>query len=461
MNKDLGNLTDICKVLSSNLNRPERCLVTDSQYIATLVKNPAKHIHDLLKADDKTSIALTTCQSPFYVEYANRSWSNTCGWSPHEILGRTCAFLQGEGTDLKITAAFAKDIRETGYGSMRIHNYRKNGQLFAATVTVFPVYDSIAPECIGSEYDIDTMEPVLTHFAAVINDVVDVPIGSVKQYGANFSSCIGNKNEKIITIGNNSNNDTMATATATATATAYNNNNNGSNGDNNDSAISNDASALSSQQSVRKYHRTNSHNSNKSNVGVGNKKGVQGLQLPPNHFRQPMYHQFQAECHLTAANFTNIVLTSRLSDLLRLMMISIESLMITHTDGRIIHVNDSWHNTCGYKLEEVEGITVANLLYCDMTDENEITKRNKLLDGKVLHETNAVMCNKDGSMFVNQLIWVPVVGGYKSDAVTHYCVLMLPVEDNASPATTATVIATNSTEECSHLLSKRKSPHNC
>ena len=44
---------------------------------------------------------------------------------------------------------------------MRINNYRKNGEVFNASITVFPVYDSIESGDV----------PVLTHFAALLNDV--------------------------------------------------------------------------------------------------------------------------------------------------------------------------------------------------------------------------------------------------------------------------------------------------
>lgn len=64
-------------------------------------------------------------------------------------------------TDIKTAAAFTKDVKEVGYGTMRINNYRKNGEVFNASITVFPIYDSV----IAGEV------PVLTHFATLLNDV--------------------------------------------------------------------------------------------------------------------------------------------------------------------------------------------------------------------------------------------------------------------------------------------------
>jgi len=89
-----------------------------------------------------------------------------CGWGIDDILGLTCAFLQGEDTDMEIVNAFTKDIKQTAYARMRIHNYDRRGGKFASTVTVFPIYDSIAHD--GPDSDI----PVLTHFCTVHSDVV-------------------------------------------------------------------------------------------------------------------------------------------------------------------------------------------------------------------------------------------------------------------------------------------------
>ena len=70
-------------------------------------------------------------------------------------------FLYYQFTDIKTAAAFTKDVKEVGYGTMRINNYRKNGEVFNASITVFPIYDSV----IAGEV------PVLTHFATLLNDV--------------------------------------------------------------------------------------------------------------------------------------------------------------------------------------------------------------------------------------------------------------------------------------------------
>jgi hypothetical protein len=42
------------------------------------------------------------------LKHTNKAWSLECGWENHEVSGLTCAFLQGELTDVKTAAAFTK-----------------------------------------------------------------------------------------------------------------------------------------------------------------------------------------------------------------------------------------------------------------------------------------------------------------------------------------------------------------
>ena len=141
--------------------------VVDNPYhLSTIIKLPPKHILEVLKCKQNESVVLASCQPPFHIEYASKCWSEVCGWGIDDILGLTCAFLQGEDTDMEIVNAFTKDIKQTAYARMRIHNYDRRGAKFATTVTVFPIYDSIAHT--GPDSDI----PVLTHFCAVHSDVV-------------------------------------------------------------------------------------------------------------------------------------------------------------------------------------------------------------------------------------------------------------------------------------------------
>ena len=164
LTKEVDKLSSI---FNGWLNNNCRGNVADNPYhLSTIIKLPPKHIKEILLCKQDQSIVLASCQPPFHIEYANKYWSEVCGWDVEDILGLTCAFLQGEDTDMEIVNAFAKDIQQTAYARMRIHNYNSKGNKFATTVTVFPIYDSIAHT--GPDSDI----PVLTHLCAVHSDVV-------------------------------------------------------------------------------------------------------------------------------------------------------------------------------------------------------------------------------------------------------------------------------------------------
>jgi hypothetical protein len=66
---------------------------------------------------------------------------------------------------MKTAAAFTKNLKEVGYGNMRIINYRKNGEVFNVAVTSFPIYDTVS--AIGEKSEV----PVLTHFATILSDI--------------------------------------------------------------------------------------------------------------------------------------------------------------------------------------------------------------------------------------------------------------------------------------------------
>jgi PAS domain S-box-containing protein len=141
----------------------KRCLLDNQEFFKNLVKNPPQNISDIMQVND-LKLLITSCQAPYYIEHTNKAWTLECGWDNHEVGGLTCAFLQGELTDVKKAAAFTKDVVEVGYGNMQINNYRKNGEAFSAQITVFPIYDSFG----ASE------SPILTHFATVLSDITTI-----------------------------------------------------------------------------------------------------------------------------------------------------------------------------------------------------------------------------------------------------------------------------------------------
>lgn len=96
LKQDLGKMSALFKgwldLLQCSNNRS---IVDETEYFKNLVKNPTKNISEILQMND-LKLLVTTCQAPFFIEHANKAWSLECGWDSHEVLGLTCAFLQGE-----------------------------------------------------------------------------------------------------------------------------------------------------------------------------------------------------------------------------------------------------------------------------------------------------------------------------------------------------------------------------
>lgn len=103
----------------------------------------------------------------------------------------------------------------------------------------------------------------------------------------------------------------------------------------------------------------------------------------------------------------------RISDLLRLMLTCVDAMVLTDTEGKIVHCNRQWVELTGYSLREVEGST-CSLLQGSMTDLVETRRSAALLRLNKSSSMSVVNYRKDGSMFVNQVTTVPIRGGFRS-----------------------------------------------
>lgn len=64
------------------------------------------------------------------IVFANEAFEKLTGYSQEEILGRSCNFLQGEGTSPETVESIRKVIRNGEEGYFEILNYRKDGTPF-------------------------------------------------------------------------------------------------------------------------------------------------------------------------------------------------------------------------------------------------------------------------------------------------------------------------------------------
>jgi PAS domain S-box-containing protein len=73
--------------------------------------------------------------------FANQAFLAMTGYTPEELIGRNCRFLQGPETDKDTVDQVRQAIRECKEVATEILNYRKNGSTFWNALYVSPVYD--------------------------------------------------------------------------------------------------------------------------------------------------------------------------------------------------------------------------------------------------------------------------------------------------------------------------------
>ncbi|MEE7503246.1 hybrid sensor histidine kinase/response regulator [Methylobacterium sp. C33D] len=88
--------------------------------------------------------------------FANRAFLAMTGYTPEELIGRNCRFLQGPDTDRESVAQIRAAIAEKREFATEILNYRKNGSTFWNALFVSPVYnaDGELVYYFGSQLDV-------------------------------------------------------------------------------------------------------------------------------------------------------------------------------------------------------------------------------------------------------------------------------------------------------------------
>ena len=75
------------------------------------------------------------------IVFLNQAFLELTGYEEHEIMGRNCRFLQGEGTDRSKVQQVRDAIEARRDVSVEMINYRKDGSLFWNALYISPVYD--------------------------------------------------------------------------------------------------------------------------------------------------------------------------------------------------------------------------------------------------------------------------------------------------------------------------------
>jgi len=102
-------------------------------------------------------ILITNCQQEDDpIVYANQFFLKMSGYDYDEIIGKNCRFMQGKDTDPEALKKLAIAIRKREAITIKMINYRKNGEKFLNEFAIYPVKDKHGKvtHCIGLEKEL-------------------------------------------------------------------------------------------------------------------------------------------------------------------------------------------------------------------------------------------------------------------------------------------------------------------
>jgi diguanylate cyclase (GGDEF)-like protein/PAS domain S-box-containing protein len=105
-------------------------------------------------------ITIADARQPGYpMTYSNPAFQRLTGYLEREIVGRSCNFLQGTGTDpdARLQIRRALDAGQSCHGT--ILNYRKDGTAFWNELTIAPILDAagVLTHFVGSQHDVTAL----------------------------------------------------------------------------------------------------------------------------------------------------------------------------------------------------------------------------------------------------------------------------------------------------------------
>lgn len=162
-----------------------------SQKLEGVAGDSAAQLAVLARALDLMPVGVVLCDArseDLPLVYVNQRFCDLTGYSPAEVLGRNCRFLQRDDFPQHGTAAVQKLLRERIAGQVLVRNYRKDGTLFHNKLTLAPIHDAAGTVVfyLGVQDDItDEVEAVrrlnpldpmtgLPHRAAILEHLTEL-----------------------------------------------------------------------------------------------------------------------------------------------------------------------------------------------------------------------------------------------------------------------------------------------
>ncbi|MGJ5675328.1 MAG: PAS domain S-box protein [Nostochopsis sp.] len=90
--------------------------------------------------------------------YANPAFGHITGYSPEDVIGRNCSFLQGIDTNQPEIQEIRNAIKQAKNCTVMLRNYRRDGTLFWNELNISPVFDA---------------DGKCTHYVGIQNDITE------------------------------------------------------------------------------------------------------------------------------------------------------------------------------------------------------------------------------------------------------------------------------------------------
>jgi PAS domain S-box-containing protein/excisionase family DNA binding protein len=91
--------------------------------------------------------------------FANAGFYRMTGYTPEEVVGRNCRFLQGPGTDFGAVQQIKAALREGDRCVVELLNFRKDGRPFWNRLSIVPVFgpDGTPTHFVGIQSDVTAL----------------------------------------------------------------------------------------------------------------------------------------------------------------------------------------------------------------------------------------------------------------------------------------------------------------
>lgn len=129
------------------------------------------HLIDILD-QAKNGISLSDPnQDDNPVIYVNHAFANAFGYTPEEVIGRNCRFLQGDDRDQSALEEIRHAIKEQKDVTVTLRNYHKSGQLIYNEVTISPIFDKKTHKLkyfLGVQKDVTSLQQLIQQIKGLV-----------------------------------------------------------------------------------------------------------------------------------------------------------------------------------------------------------------------------------------------------------------------------------------------------